>query len=122
VQCTLARIEGDDPRRPDLARRDEQLLEAHKAESVKEVPAWAAKAAEFRRGFVAAVGRAALDGGRGRCRAVAAAKGDGEGVDGPARGVDPLPAAHTEAAGREAQERLIFLDRRPQRVTRGGQP
>ena len=56
VQCTLARIEGDDPRRPDLARREEQLLEAHKAEWVKEVPAWAGKAAEFRRGFVAEVG------------------------------------------------------------------
>jgi uncharacterized protein (TIGR02996 family) len=56
VQCTLARIEGDDPRRPDLTRREEQLLEAHKAEWVKEVPAWAVKAADFRRGFVAEVG------------------------------------------------------------------
>jgi uncharacterized protein (TIGR02996 family) len=56
VQCALARIEGDDPRRPDLARREEELLDAHEAEWLKELPAWAAKARiEFRRGFVAEV-------------------------------------------------------------------
>jgi uncharacterized protein (TIGR02996 family) len=55
IQCQLARIEGDDPRRPDLARREEELLVAHEAEWQKEVPAWAAKYARFRRGFVAGV-------------------------------------------------------------------
>jgi hypothetical protein len=52
----LARIEGDDPRRPQLSRREDELLAAHAAEWKKEVPAWAAKSAEFRRGFISHIG------------------------------------------------------------------
>src|SRR3712207_8814656 len=43
VQCGLARVAGDDPQRPDLARREEELLLSHEAQRKKEVPVWAAK-------------------------------------------------------------------------------
>jgi uncharacterized protein (TIGR02996 family) len=53
VQCELARLEGDDPRRPDLARREDELLAAHEANWLaNDLPAWARSGAEFRRGFV----------------------------------------------------------------------
>src|SRR5436305_326439 len=51
VQCELAQIEGDDPRRPDLEMRAGSLLLAHGLAWVKEVPAWARKHVDFRRGF-----------------------------------------------------------------------
>jgi uncharacterized protein (TIGR02996 family) len=38
VQCALARIEGDNPQRPTLARREQALLKAHRDEWAKEVP------------------------------------------------------------------------------------
>src|SRR5262249_24454571 len=56
AQCALAGMEGDDPRRPELTQREEELLLHHEAEWRKEVPAWVAKYAQFRRGFVAHVG------------------------------------------------------------------
>jgi uncharacterized protein (TIGR02996 family) len=56
VQVELARIPGDDPRRPALEMRQEELLAAHEAEWLEEVPKWARKDAMFRRGFVDEVG------------------------------------------------------------------
>src|SRR5262245_33896443 len=56
VQCALARIEADDPERPRLCRREDELLAAHREEWLKaDLPAWARPGAAFRRGFVAHV-------------------------------------------------------------------
>lgn len=56
VQCELARIDGDDPRRPDLDRREQELLSAHAGEWLKSIPTWARKYPYFRRGFVNQIG------------------------------------------------------------------
>src|SRR5262249_28497684 len=50
VQCDVASITGDDPRRPALEMREEALLVAHEAEWRPEVQVWARKKAHFRRG------------------------------------------------------------------------
>src|SRR4051794_32461983 len=56
AQCALARIAADDPRRPELCRREDELLAAHREEWLAaDLPAWARPGAEFRRGFVAHV-------------------------------------------------------------------
>src|SRR4051812_32144220 len=52
AQCALASMAGDDPRRPELTRREEALLDRYAKEWKKEVAAWAGKYARFRRGFV----------------------------------------------------------------------
>jgi uncharacterized protein (TIGR02996 family) len=69
VQCALARLAGDDPRRPELTRREDELLAAHEADWLfHEVPAWAREGAEFGRGFVEHVSASAAklrDGARG---------------------------------------------------------
>jgi uncharacterized protein (TIGR02996 family) len=52
VQVELARIPGDDPRRPALEMRQEELLAAHEAEWLLEVRKRARRGATFRRGFI----------------------------------------------------------------------
>src|SRR5262245_7353205 len=53
VQCELARLGEDDPRRPALQKRERQLLRAHRAAWVAEKPALAGQHVEFLRGFLA---------------------------------------------------------------------
>jgi uncharacterized protein (TIGR02996 family) len=52
VQCELASLDEDDPRRPDLVQREQELLSAHRGAWVQEVPAWARQYARFHRGFI----------------------------------------------------------------------
>src|SRR5262245_43508415 len=54
VQCELARISADDPRRPALEARERELLAEHGAAWAGPLPAWAGDP-EFRRGFVDAI-------------------------------------------------------------------
>jgi uncharacterized protein (TIGR02996 family) len=71
VQVALARLPDDDPRRPGLERREQDLLEVHRDEWLAELPAWARQeSCEFRRGFVGAASITAeqfLRGGEGSC-------------------------------------------------------
>lgn len=60
AQVELARIEGDDPRRPALARRELELLREHRPEWVKPKPLWPGDMV-FRRGFVAEMSFAGRD-------------------------------------------------------------
>src|SRR5688500_13233559 len=56
AQIELARIEGDDPRRPALARRERELLAAHRAAWEPQLPVRMRELMVeivFRRGFVA---------------------------------------------------------------------
>jgi hypothetical protein len=52
VQCALAGIACDDPRRPNLEMRANVLLTAHETQWRQEAPAWARQHIDFRRGFV----------------------------------------------------------------------
>jgi uncharacterized protein (TIGR02996 family) len=53
AQCALARLDADDPRRPELCRREDELLAAHQTQWLRQdLPAWARPEAVFRRGFV----------------------------------------------------------------------
>jgi uncharacterized protein (TIGR02996 family) len=54
VQCTLAKLVRDDPKRTDLVARERVLLNKHETEWVGPLRQWA-KRWEFRRGFVEAV-------------------------------------------------------------------
>src|SRR5262249_50643444 len=51
LQIQLAGLADDDPRRPDLAAREEALLEKHRATWEKDLPAWARRKVVFRGGF-----------------------------------------------------------------------
>ena len=56
AQCELAKLPENDPRRPGLERRSEELLGQHAGEWLKPLPEWAVrKPPKWRRGFVAAV-------------------------------------------------------------------
>src|SRR5262245_10292110 len=61
VQIELARMQGDDPRRPAYARRECELLDVYRAEWEEEVPEWARDYIGFHRGFVWWVGAGNLD-------------------------------------------------------------
>src|SRR5262245_52942331 len=52
VQCELASMDEDDPRRADLLTRERELLAAHQKTWVQEVPTWARRYARFHRGFI----------------------------------------------------------------------
>jgi uncharacterized protein (TIGR02996 family) len=54
VQCALASLAPDDPRRESLAAHEHALLEAHRAEWTSTLPAWV-QGYEFSRGLVEAV-------------------------------------------------------------------
>jgi uncharacterized protein (TIGR02996 family) len=54
IQCELARLPSDDPRRPQLKTRERELLDEYKREWVGPLGRWAC-AHEFRRGFVEAI-------------------------------------------------------------------
>ena len=41
VQCALAKIDTDDPRRPELAAREKALIDEHKRAWIGELPEWA---------------------------------------------------------------------------------
>ena len=56
AQCRLAKLPENDPRRPGLERRSEELLGQHAGEWLRPLPEWAVREPpEWRRGFVAAV-------------------------------------------------------------------
>jgi uncharacterized protein (TIGR02996 family) len=56
AQCELAKLAENDPRRPGLKRRSEELLGQHAGEWLKPLPEWAVREPpRWRRGFVAAV-------------------------------------------------------------------
>jgi uncharacterized protein (TIGR02996 family) len=65
VQCALAAMKADDPRRSELQTREKELFQQHSQGWREEVPAWAARHGTFRRGFLAEV----------RCTAKAFLKG-----------------------------------------------
>src|SRR5262249_3928589 len=52
IQIELEPMAEDDPRRPDLQKRGQGLLNAHGRAWLEEVTAWGRKYALFRRGFV----------------------------------------------------------------------
>jgi uncharacterized protein (TIGR02996 family) len=54
VQCELARLTSDDPRRPKLKTRERELLNEHQREWAGPLGRWAYPN-EFRRGFVEAI-------------------------------------------------------------------
>jgi uncharacterized protein (TIGR02996 family) len=60
VQCALAHIEGDDPRRPALARREAELLAAHQPEWTQSLPNRVHDPV-LRRGFVTCVNLSSQD-------------------------------------------------------------
>src|SRR5262245_49079200 len=65
--CALAGLAGDDPRRPGLERRSEELLGKHAREWLKPLPEWAVRnPPQWRRGFVAVVRAKGEDFLRGR--------------------------------------------------------
>jgi uncharacterized protein (TIGR02996 family) len=55
VQCELASMDEDNPRRADLVTRERELLDAYKKWWVQEIPTWARKYAWFQRGFIGEV-------------------------------------------------------------------
>jgi uncharacterized protein (TIGR02996 family) len=55
VQCELAKLPGDSPRRRALEEREQALLKAHRDAWLTEVAGWARQGAVFRRGFITEV-------------------------------------------------------------------
>jgi uncharacterized protein (TIGR02996 family) len=55
VQCELAKLPGDSPRRRALEERERALLKAHRDAWLTEVAGWARPDAVFRRGFITEV-------------------------------------------------------------------
>src|SRR4051812_47769457 len=60
LQCRLATLPVGDPRQPELAARERELLDAHAATWLRPMPDWVG-GCEFRRGLVAAVRAKACD-------------------------------------------------------------
>src|SRR5437016_3328785 len=86
AQVERARLAEDDPRQPELARREGELLARRGAEWLAELPEPLRREAEFRRGFVARV----------RCTA-------GEFLDGLAALARSVPLEELALTGLEAE-------------------